>query len=74
MEAIAPPDPYFDHANFYWRTEELPENAATIHSNTTIGNSTLEMAINAFRGMTVRITRGTGGPGSGDSIEQLPPL
>ncbi len=60
IQPIAPPDPYFDHANFYWRMEQLPETAATIHSASTIGNSTLEMDVNAYRGMTVRITRGAG--------------
>jgi hypothetical protein len=60
VQPIAPPDPYFDHANFYWRMEQLAETAATIHSATTIGNSTLHMAVNAYRGMTLRITRGAG--------------
>jgi hypothetical protein len=60
VQPIAPPDPYFDHSNFYWRMEQLPETAATIHSATTIGNSTLQMDVNAYRGMTLRITRGAG--------------
>ena len=59
-QAIAPPDPNFDHANFYWRMEQLPEEAATINSSTTVGNSSLQMQLNEFRGMTLRITRGTG--------------
>jgi Putative phage tail protein len=60
IQPIAPPDPYFDHANFYWRMEQLPETAATIHSASTIGNSTLQMDVNSYRGMTLRITRGAG--------------
>ena len=66
-QPIAPPDAYFDHANFYWRREQLPETAATIFSASTAGNSTLEMEANAFRGMTLRITRG-GGAGQESSI------
>jgi hypothetical protein len=60
IQPIAPPDPFFDHANFYWRIEQLPETAATIHSASTIGNSTLQMDVNSYRGMTLRITRGAG--------------
>ncbi len=60
VQPIAPPDPNFDHANFYWRMEQQPEEPATIHSATTIGNSTLQMDVNAYRGMTLRITRGMG--------------
>ncbi len=60
IQPIAPPDPFFDHANFYWRMEQLPETAATIHSASTIGNSTLQMDVNSYRGMTLRITRGAG--------------
>jgi Putative phage tail protein len=59
-ELIAPPDPNFDHANFYWRMEEQPETAVTIFSAATVGNSTLQMAANSYLGMTARITRGTG--------------
>jgi hypothetical protein len=59
-QLIAPPDSSFDHANFYWRMEQQPEVAVTAQSPTTVGNQTLAMAVNAYRGMTVRITRGTG--------------
>ncbi len=61
IQLIAPADPNFDHANFYWRMEEQPEVAGTVFSPTTIGNGTLEMAVNAYTGMTARITRGTDG-------------
>jgi len=60
VELVAPADPYFDHANFYWRMEQQPEVAATVFSPTTIGNGTLSMAVNSYQGMTARITRGTG--------------
>jgi hypothetical protein len=59
-QLIPPPDPDFDHANFYWRSELQPEVAVTTHSPTMIGNATLQMAVNGYVGMTVRITRGTG--------------
>ncbi len=59
-ELIAPPDVSFDHANFYWRMEQVPESGVTIHSATTVGNGTLQMTANSCRGMTVRITRGVG--------------
>jgi hypothetical protein len=57
---IAPPDPNFDHANFYWRMELQPEIAVTTHSSTSLGNGVLAMAANRYRGMIVRITRGRG--------------
>jgi hypothetical protein len=59
-QAIGPPDPNFDHANFYWRLESLPEVAVTDHSATSVGNNTLNMPSDAYRGLTVRIARGTG--------------
>ena len=59
-QLIPPPDPDFDHANFYWRSELQPEVAVTTHSPTMLGNSTLQMAVNGYAGMTVRITRGKG--------------
>ena len=55
-----PPDSNFDHANFYWRSELQPEIGVTRHSATTVGNAILQMALNGYLGMTVRITRGTG--------------
>ena len=59
-ELNPPPDSNFDHANFYWRSELQPEVAVTTHSPTMAGNATLQMAINGYLGMTLRITRGTG--------------
>ncbi len=59
-ELAGPPDPNYDHANFYWRLELQPEEAVTTASATTIGNSTLGMLTNDFAGDLVRITRGKG--------------
>jgi hypothetical protein len=60
VQLIPPPDPNFDHANFYWRSELQPEVGVTTYSQTTVGNATLQMAVNGYVGMTARITRGTG--------------
>ena len=59
-QLIVPADTNFDHANFYWRLELEPESAATTHGPSSIGNGTLQMMENRYRGMTVRITRGKG--------------
>jgi hypothetical protein len=58
-QLAAPPDPNFDHANFYWRLELQPESAVTLHSTTTVGGP-VEMTPNRYRGMVARITRGRG--------------
>jgi len=55
-----PPDPAFDHANFYWRDELQPEYAATITSSNTIGNTSAGMSNVNYAGMIVRIVDGTG--------------
>jgi len=55
-----PPDENYDHTNAYWRLEEQPEYPAVTHAAATIGNPSLEMVPNAYAGMIVRITRGTG--------------
>lgn len=57
---IGPPDPNYDHSNFYWRMELQPEETVDIYSALTIGNSTLGMLPNEFTGATVRILNGTG--------------
>lgn len=59
-QPYGPPDPAFDHANFYWRMELQPEYAATIVTTNTIGNSTAEMGNVNYAGMIVRIISGTG--------------
>lgn len=55
-----PPDPHYDHANFYWRLELMPEVQATLHGATWIGNASLGMLEHEYRGATVRIVRGRG--------------
>jgi hypothetical protein len=55
-----PPDYNYDHANFYWRLELQPPEQVSIYSATTVGNTTLNMAVNLYNGATVRITTGTG--------------
>jgi len=59
-QLIAPPDANFDHANFYWRMELQPEIAVSVHAGNTVGNNTLQMVVNRYRGMVARITRGRG--------------
>jgi hypothetical protein len=59
-EPISPPDPNFDHANFYWRLELQPETTASIHSESTIGAESLGMNPNEYRGKIVRIIGGKG--------------
>jgi hypothetical protein len=39
--------------------ELQPEYAATMSGPDVVGNDTLEMPVNLYRGMIVRITRGT---------------
>lgn len=60
VELAAPIDPNYDHANFYWRLELMPEAQTTAHSSSTIGNGALEMPPGRYRGQTARITRGRG--------------
>jgi hypothetical protein len=55
-----PPDENYNHANFYWRLELQPEVSAGIHSPTTIGNPTLGMLADEFKGALVRVMRGQG--------------
>jgi hypothetical protein len=59
-QLIAPLDPNFDHANFYWRMELQSESAVTIHSAMSVGNDGLHMTANRYLSMIVRITRGLG--------------
>ena len=59
-QAYAPPDPNFDHANFYWRLELQPEYSATIVTANTTGNASAEMSDVNYGGMIVRIMSGTG--------------
>jgi len=59
---IGPPDPSFDHANFYYRNEYAGPFQADIITSTTIGCSTMGAVVNAYASMVVRIS---GGPGMG---------
>jgi Putative phage tail protein len=59
-ELQGPPDPNYDHANFYWRLELQPPEQVSIFSPTTVGSSTLNMVLNLYNGATVRISLGTG--------------
>jgi hypothetical protein len=59
-QLVGPPDSNYDHANFYWRRELQPEAGATVFSGMTVGNGTLGMLADEFKGKSVRITRGTG--------------
>ncbi len=59
-EMTPPPDENYDHANFHWRMEMLPECEATAHSANSVGNGGLGMPEDGYRGMVVRLTRGLG--------------
>ncbi len=57
---ILPPDPSFDHADFYWRMELQPPVAASSYGSFNIGASILEMQPSRYAGMIARIISGTG--------------
>lgn len=57
---VPPPDPNYDHANFHWRHELMPEVGATFFGPATIGNGALSMLPNEYRGSVVRLTAGFG--------------
>jgi hypothetical protein len=59
-QSLTPADGSYDHANFYWRWEAVPETQATIFSETTIGNSSLGLLPNEMRSRLARIVRGKG--------------
>jgi hypothetical protein len=54
------PDPNFDHARFQWRFEYLPPTATDSAAAAMIGNSTLGMQPDEYRGRVVRIISGKG--------------
>ena len=60
VTASAPPDRNYHHANFYWRFELLPAHVCSAGSATTVGNESLGMLENEYRGKMARITRGRG--------------
>lgn len=55
-----PPDPAYDHANFYWRQELLPETQAVHYGPRMIGNPSAAMLEHEYRGAIIRIVRGRG--------------
>jgi Putative phage tail protein len=59
-ELKGPPDPNFDHANFYWRFVVRPTQKADIHSANTIGVSNAGMHANEYRGSIARVASGLG--------------
>jgi hypothetical protein len=58
--ANPPPDPNYDHANFYWRFELQPAAPVNIASPNTVGNDALQMTANEFQLKTARISQGAG--------------
>jgi Putative phage tail protein len=59
-QPIGPPDPNFDHANFYYRFELAGPFPVTASTPTTITNSDMGATPSAYVGMTARIIGGTG--------------
>ena len=59
-ELSGAPDPNFDHANFYWRFEDLDELFASVFGPAIVGSSSLNMTAGAFVGHAVRLLRGKG--------------
>jgi hypothetical protein len=55
-----PPDENYSHANFHWRWELQGPYVAGLSSWNTVGNSTLTMLGNEYRGQVVRIVSGKG--------------
>ncbi|MBV8573062.1 MAG: phage tail protein [Acidobacteriaceae bacterium] len=59
-QPVGPPDPSFDHANFYYRYEYAGPFPATIFSSTTVGWSDMGANNLVYAGRVVRIIEGTG--------------
>ncbi|MBM3786849.1 MAG: hypothetical protein FJW30_21025, partial [Acidobacteria bacterium] len=57
---IAPPDENYSHANFHWRWELQGPRVANIATAGSVGNTTLTMLSNEYRGQIVRIVSGKG--------------
>lgn len=57
---VAPPDENYSHANFFWRWEQQGPMVANLSTWNTVGNSTLTMLGNEYRGQVVRIVSGKG--------------
>jgi len=59
-ELETPADPNYDKAEILWRFELLPEVAATIWTESSIGRQALGLAPDVFEGSVVRISGGKG--------------
>ncbi|MGA7411700.1 MAG: phage tail protein [Bryobacteraceae bacterium] len=57
---VGPPDPNYDHANFYYRLELAGPFLATAFSATTIASADMGSTAAQFSGMLCRIIGGTG--------------
>jgi hypothetical protein len=57
---VSPPDENYDHANFHWRWELQGPVVAALSTWNTVGNATLTMLGNEYRGQVVRIVSGKG--------------
>jgi hypothetical protein len=57
---VPQPDPFFDHANFYWKYQQLAPVTATIFGPTQIGAASLSLTANQYQGFLARIWSGTG--------------
>ncbi len=55
-----PPDPNYDHANFYYRLETAGPFLSTGSSSTTIANADMGATVAQFAGMLCRVIGGTG--------------
>jgi hypothetical protein len=60
LTTVLPPDPSYDHADFYWRLELEPPTTATTYSSSSIGSSILQMIPGSYSGMVARVISGTG--------------
>lgn len=57
---VSPPDENYSHANFYWRWELQGPRVANLSGINYVGNTTLTMLTNEYRGQVVRIVSGKG--------------
>ncbi len=60
IQLASPPDQNYDHANVYWRAELQPPYNATLRTALSIGNASLGMLVNEYRGKVVRLESGRG--------------